>query len=273
MLTLVPTPIGNLDDISLRSIEAFKGAEVLLCEDTRVTKRLLSLLAEKLNIRFPDYRFHSFHSHNETQFIQSLTPDFFDANCLYVSDAGMPGISDPGLSLVQYCQEHTIPYDVLPGANAALTSIVMSGFDTVHFSFYGFLPHKGKERQSALVKALASGQPTIFYESPHRIDKLIDELAQNYPETMVFAIKELTKMHQKYYKAPAKKLAEIFTEINKKGEWVVIVDSVAEGEYDPELLTMLKSLHAPKKDLAKIIAKVTGRPPKICYNELLDEKG
>ncbi len=272
MLTLVPTPIGNLDDISLRSIEALKAADVLLCEDTRVTKRLLSLLEEKLGVTFPNYRFYPFHSHNEKQFLSNLPENLFENNCLYLSDAGMPGISDPGLSLIRYCQQNALSYDVLPGANAALMALVMSGFDTVHFYFHGFLPHKGKERLNDLHDALGKGIPAILYESPHRIEKLVDELAEFYPDTEIFAIKEMTKLHQTAHKATAKELKEIFQTANTKGEWVVVVNAQTSGGYDPELLGMIKELNAPKKELAKILAKMTGRSPKECYNDLLNEK-
>lgn len=271
MLTLVPTPIGNIEDITLRAIETIKQAEVLFCEDTRVTKKLLSLLEKRLETTFPDYTFFSFHSHNEQTLLNGIDPDIFRKNCCYLSDAGMPGISDPGLSLIRYCQQNSIEYDVLPGANAALLSIVMSGFDTKNFLFYGFLPHKGKERQEALSEAVHSGYPTILYESTHRIQKLFDELSHAYPDMEVFALKELTKLHQKSFKGTA---AEVHAELktsNLKGEWVVVLNSVLKQEFDPEIVDLLIASDMPKKEASKLLAKLSGKNAKACYNLLLSK--
>lgn len=269
MLTLVPTPIGNIEDISHRAIEALKKAEVLFCEDTRVTKKLLSLLSERLGFTFPDYQFFSLHSHNEKVLLEKVDPSIFQQNCLYLSDAGMPGISDPGYALIQYCQSHEIPYDVLPGANAALVSVVMSGFDTKHFLFYGFLPHKGKERTTALHTVATSGYPTILYESTHRIQKLFDELAKEYPALEVFAVKELTKLHQTTFRGTAKEVAAQIQSANQKGEWVVVLNAITSEGFDPEIVTLLAQSSMPKKEAAKLLAKLSGGNPKSCYNLLL----
>lgn len=271
MLTLVPTPIGNIEDISLRAIETIKNAEILFCEDTRVTKKLLSLLKERLEITLPDYTFFSFHSHNEHAFLKEIDPTLFEKQCCYLSDAGMPGISDPGLCLIRYCQEHGIDYDVLPGANAALLSIVMSGFDTGHFLFYGFLPHKGKDRSAALNQAAGSGYPTILYESTHRIEKLCKELAESYPEMEVYAVKELTKLHQKAFKGTATEVYEQIKTANLKGEWAVILNSVTTQEFDPEIIDLLSSSNMPKKEAAKLLSRLSGKNSKACYNLLLSK--
>ena len=120
MLTLVPTPIGNLEDISKRAITALLEAELIFCEDTRVTKKLLHLLSQRENLEFKCNDYKSFHSHNEKHVLTTLSPEDFNKNIVYVSDAGMPCVSDPGATLVQYCIENSIEYDVLPGANAVL---------------------------------------------------------------------------------------------------------------------------------------------------------
>ena len=143
MLSLVPTPIGNIGDISLRAIELLSEADTLLCEDTRVTKKLIHILKERYNTVFKENQtFISLHSHNEKEFIKDLEPSFFDKNVVYASDAGMAGISDPGQILVKYAQENNVKYDVLPGANAVLTAFVASGFVETKMLFWGFLPHK-----------------------------------------------------------------------------------------------------------------------------------
>lgn len=269
MLTLVPTPIGNIEDISLRSIETLKKAEVLFCEDTRVSKKLLTLLSERFGIKFPDYKFIPFHSHNEKDILDSIDIEIFDKECVYLSDAGMPGISDPGLMLVRFCQQNNIKYDILPGANAALVSIVMSGFDTKNFLFYGFLPHKGKERQDGLIEVLNSGYPTIIYESTHRILKLFEEIATLSPDIEIFAIKEITKLFQTTFKGSAKELYETIKNANLKGEWVLVINSVVKIEFDPKIITLLKSLDIPKKEASKIISALSGKSPKECYSLLL----
>ena len=150
MLCLVPTPIGNLEDISKRSLQVLQECELIFCEDTRVTKKLLSLLGEKNNLDFSNKEYKSYHSHNEKKVLETLTKETFTKNVVYVSDAGMPCVSDPGATLVDYCIQNDIKYDVLPGANAVLTAYAMSGFTHTTFSFHGFLDHKGKTRASKL---------------------------------------------------------------------------------------------------------------------------
>jgi 16S rRNA (cytidine1402-2'-O)-methyltransferase len=255
--------------MTLRSIEALKQAEVLFCEDTRVSKKLLSLLSQKLGISFPDYRFISFHSHNEKSVLDSIDPSLFEKQCLYLSDAGMPGISDPGYSLIKYCQEHAIAYDVLPGANAALVAVVMSGFDTKNFLFYGFLPHKGKERENGMNEVLHAGCPVILYESTHRIIKLLGDLAAAAPKLELFAIKEISKLHQKSFKGTAEELFETIKNSNIKGEWAVVINSEIKSEFDPKVLELIRSSDMPKKEASRLLAQLTGKSPKECYSLLL----
>jgi len=271
MLTLVPTPIGNIEDITLRAIESLKKAEVLFCEDTRVSKKLLSLLSQKLDINFPDYKFIPLHSHNENALLDSLDIDIFQKNCLYLSDAGMPGISDPGYALIKFCQQNSIEYDVLPGANAALVSAVSSGFDTKNFLFYGFLPHKGKERSDALLEVLGSGYPTIVYESTHRILKLAQEISDFKPEIEVFAIKEITKLHQTTFKGTACEVNNMIKDANLKGEWVVVINSIKKSEFDPKILNLIQTLDISKKEASKLLSALSGKNPKECYSLLLSK--
>lgn len=267
MLSLVPTPIGNISDISLRSLEIFSNAHILLCEDTRVTKKLIHLLKERYELTTCEPKYISLHSHNEAEFIASLTPDFFDQNVVYVSDAGMPGISDPGQMLVRYCIDHAIEYDVVPGANAALTAFVASGFVETKMLFFGFLPHKGNDRASALQEALFNGYTTILYESPKRLDKLLFELSVAVPERQIFLAKELTKKYQRFYRGIA---SELIPQMEKeiRGEWVVVIEgSEARGSSLSE--QDILALDIPKKAASKLIAKITGENPKECYTRLM----
>ena len=269
MLKLIPTPIGNIGDISLRAIEALSEADTLLCEDTRVTKKLIQILKERYDTAFkPEQNFISLHSHNEKEFIQNLTPDFFEQNVIYVSDAGMPGISDPGQALVRYCQDNAIVYDVFPGANALLTAFVASGFVETKMLFWGFLPHKGKDRSASLQGALGSGYTTILYESPHRLEKLMDELSQEEPTRKIFLAKELTKRYQHYYFGTADEIKKKL-DANLRGEWVVVLSASEAQNSSAISQNDILELDLPKKVQAKLISKITGENTKACYERLL----
>jgi 16S rRNA (cytidine1402-2'-O)-methyltransferase len=261
LVTFTPTPIGNLDDISKRALLALKNAEIILCEDTRVAKKLLNLLNIPLNKEFI-----SMHSHNEDKVLLKLDPQTLKTkNVVYISDAGMPGISDPGSKLVKFCQKNNIPYTVLPGSNAALTAFVASGFEG-DFCFYGFLPHKGKERENKLKEILNCPKIAILYESPHRIVKLINELKTLIPENEVFLAKEISKIHETFIKAKAKNIKID----NPKGEWVVVINNPKQNkklelDYD-EIL----NLPIPPKEKSKLLAKISSKSAKEIYKELIN---
>ncbi|MCW9025915.1 MAG: 16S rRNA (cytidine(1402)-2'-O)-methyltransferase [Thiovulaceae bacterium] len=270
MLTLVPTPIGNIGDISLRAIEALSEAEILLCEDTRVTKKLIHILKERYNTNFRENQeFISLHSHNEKSFVEKLEASFFEQNIIYVSDAGMAGVSDPGQLLVRYCIDNDIPYDVLPGANAVLTAFVASGFVETQMLFWGFLPHKGKDRSGSLNGALGSGYTTIVYESPHRLEKLLNELIEADEEREIFLAKELTKKYQRYVSGNARECLKKL-DGNFKGEWVVVIKASVSENVSAITQKDILSLDIPKKQQAKLISKITGENTKACYQRLLE---
>lgn len=269
MLRLIPTPIGNIGDISLRTIEALRDANTLLCEDTRVTKKLIHILKERYNTDFNENQeFISLHSHNEQSFVEKLEPSFFEQNIVYVSDAGMPGISDPGQVLVRYCIDNSVEYDVFPGANALLTAFVASGFVETKMLFYGFLDHKGDSRSVGLQEALHNGFTTILYESPHRLEKLLLEIKNEESSREIFLAKELTKKYQRYVHGTAEEVLQKL-DGNFRGEWVVVLcasklhTSSAISEKD------ILALDLPKKVQAKLICKITGENTKECYHRLL----
>jgi 16S rRNA (cytidine1402-2'-O)-methyltransferase len=270
MLTLVPTPIGNIADTSLRTLDVFSQADVILCEDTRVTKKLLMLLSERYGLHVKDPRFISLHSHNEKSFIEKLEPSFFDDHVIYASDAGMPGISDPGQALVRYCIDHQLDYDVLPGANAVLTAFVASGFVSTQMLFFGFLPHKGSDRSAALERALFNGFTTVLYESPHRLMKLLEALHVNVPKRQIFLAKELSKKYQHYFHGTPEMLIKML-DSGIKGEWVVVIEA---GEVHNSSISEADILAAelPKKTASKLIAKITGENPKACYQRLINSE-
>ena len=257
MLQLVPTPIGNIGDMSLRAIDALKDADILLCEDTRVTKKLIHIIKERYNIVFKENQeFISLHSHNEKSFTEKLEPSFFESNIVYVSDAGMPGVSDPGQVLVRYCIDNEIEYDILPGANALLTAFVASGFVETQMLFFGFLDHKGTSRAEGLQKALHNGFTTILYESPHRLDKLLLEIEKEEPQRELFLAKELTKKYQRYVHGNA---GEVLKKLdgNYRGEWVVVIKAGETQSASAVSQNDILALDLPKKVQAKLICKIT----------------
>ena len=270
MLTFIPTPIGNPQDITIRALKEFEKATLFLCEDTRETKRLLRILEERFELNYPEVEFLSFHEHNGEARLLEVSERLNNEQVVYVSDAGMPVISDPGQILVKYCQDHHIKYDILPGGTAVTTAYAASGFKEGNFLFYAFLPQKGSERASALVELMNKPENVVLYEAPHRIEKLITEIVQIDEQREVFFSKELTKKFQNYYRGSAKEILEQFREgsINPKGEWVVVIGkkpAKAKALYVDDIL----NFDLQPKVKAKLLAKLTEKSVKEWYNELI----
>lgn len=245
---------------------------MILCEDTRVAKKLLMLLARKYTVDFEKKRYIALHEHNQQAFLQKITPDFFTQDVVYISDAGMPAISDPGAALVAYAKEHRISYTVLPGPNAAITAYAASGMSETKFCFFGFLPHKGKERQMTLQNVLEQESNVILYEAPHRLLKLLQEIAAIDPDRELFLAKELTKMYERYYWGRAKELKEQLQNESIKGEWVVVIKKSVSSRIHLTLsLDDIVNLSLPKKDKAKLLAKITKKSVKEWYEKLTRE--
>ncbi|CAA6807253.1 MAG: rRNA small subunit methyltransferase I [uncultured Sulfurovum sp.] len=272
MLTFIPTPIGNPQDITIRALRTFEKVTLFLCEDTRETKRLLRILEERFDFTYPsdEVEFLSFHEHNGTERLKEIASRLEQEEVAYVSDAGMPVISDPGQLLVAYCQENEIPYDVLPGGTAVTTAYAASGFKEGEFTFCAFLPQKGSQRTSALIAMMNSTTNVVLYEAPHRIEKLISEIVNIDEEREVFFSKELSKKFQNYYRGSAKSILEQFenSSINSKGEWVVVIagkKEKANALYVDDLLV----LDLQPKVKAKLLAKLTDKSVKEWYAELI----
>ena len=217
MLYLVPTPIGNLDDITYRAIKILGSVDYILAEDTRTAQSLLQHYGLTKDIR-------SYHDHNEHGRLPSILDDLSSGkNIALVSEAGMPGISDPGFLLVRACREALIDVCALPGATAFVPALVASGLPADKFFFQGFLPQK-KGRQTQL-KWLATLPCTIIiYEAPHRVEKLLTECINTFgEERLACFVKEISKMFEKYICGT---LAEIKVKLESEkilGEWVVII--------------------------------------------------
>jgi len=267
MITFIPTPIGNPQDITIRAMKLFEKATIFLCEDTRQTKRLLRLLEERFNMSYPEADFYSFNEHNGQERLDALGKSFADVEVVYVSDAGMPVISDPGQLLVAYCQNNALNYDVLPGASAVTTAYAASGFKEGKFLFYAFLPHKGKERASALADAMNNGYNTVLYESPHRLEKLLDEIEALDEDRELFLAKEISKKYQNYYRGTVKALNAKFKELTIRGEWVVIIKAKSQTEKSFSF-SEVKQLDIPPKLKAKLLSQLSDKSVKEWYSEL-----
>ncbi|MEM1085929.1 MAG: 16S rRNA (cytidine(1402)-2'-O)-methyltransferase [Verrucomicrobiota bacterium] len=215
---LVPTPIGNRDDITLRAIEVLKGADRIACEDTRHSGPLLAHLGIEGKALV------SLHEHNETRRV----PELIDAaesgeTIAVISDAGMPGISDPGYRLVQACLERDIGFEVLPGPSSVLTALIGSGFPCHAFHFHGFLSVKKGKRLAAMEAALEAEGTSIFFESPHRLASTLELLAEAHPDARVCVARELTKKFETYHRGSAAELSKHFSTHKPKGEIVLLV--------------------------------------------------
>ena len=218
ILNIVPTPIGNLEDITFRSIDTLKKSDYILCEDTRVSKKLLS----KYNIDVPLI---SFHSYNEHKTVQKHIDQILNGKRIsLISDAGTPSISDPGFLIVMESINNDIEINCLPGPTALIPAIVNSGLSSDRFVFEGFLPAK-KGRNKRLNNLLNENRSIIIYESPKKILKLLNELIDLFGEQRKASIsREISKIYQENIRGTLKELLEKFDNKNIKGEFVIVID-------------------------------------------------
>ncbi|EOX1263735.1 16S rRNA (cytidine(1402)-2'-O)-methyltransferase [Campylobacter upsaliensis] len=270
MLYFIPTPIGNLGDISLRSLELLSACEIVFCEDTRVCKHLITLLNERFKTCIEPQKILSLHTHNEKKVLEKLDLKLFEKNVAYLSDAGMPGISDPGFALVQFALKHKLSYEVLPGANAVLVALVSSNLCEKEFIFLGFLTNKGKQRQKEIENLLLNPYPTIIYEAPTRILALVQTIAKLEPKRELFAMKEISKKFQTSFRSRAEKLVEELKDTNLNGEWVLIVAKSSQNFSSNSLCESdILALDLPLKIKSKLLAKMSGKNSKELYQKLL----
>ncbi|EDP6917702.1 16S rRNA (cytidine(1402)-2'-O)-methyltransferase [Campylobacter upsaliensis] len=270
MLYFIPTPIGNLGDISLRSLELLSACEIVFCEDTRVCKHLITLLNERFKTCIKPQKILSLHTHNEKEMFEKLDLKLFEKNVAYLSDAGMPGISDPGFALVQFALKHKLSYEVLPGANAALVALVSSNLCEKEFIFLGFLANKGKQRQKEIENLLLNPYPTIIYEAPTRILALVQTIAKLEPKRELFAMKEISKKFQTSFRSRAEKLVEELKGANLNGEWVLVVAKSSQNFSSNSLCESdILELDLPLKIKSKLLAKMSGKNSKELYQKLL----
>ena len=216
-LILIPTPIGNLEDITLRAIRILGSAQVIFAEDTRVTKRLLS----HLNISNTVV---SFHSQNEHRLLDRVIDKIQEVEtAVLVSDAGTPGISDPGFLLVRACIEAGISVECLPGPSAFVPALVASGLPCDKFVFEGFLPHK-KGRQTRLTILSKESRTIVLYESPHRLIKCLGQIVEYFgADRKICVCREITKFYEEFARGTAQEVLLHFQQKEVKGEIVIII--------------------------------------------------
>lgn len=216
-LYLVPTPIGNLEDITLRAITILKSVDVVLAEDTRTSGHLL----KHLGISKP---LQSYHIHNEHQTVQRIVARLLKGETMaLISDAGTPAVSDPGFLLVRECIKNGIDIECLPGPTAFVPALVNSGLPSDRFTFEGFLPHK-KGRQTRLIQLKEEERTMIFYESPHRLLKSLEQFAEYFgADRQASVSRELTKMFEETVRGTLTEIIAYFAEKTIKGEIVIVV--------------------------------------------------
>jgi len=274
-LYLVATPIGNLEDITLRALRVLKQCDLIACEDTRQTQKLLNHFGiEKPTI--------SYHEHNEASRAAELVERLAaGVRIAMVSDAGTPGISDPGFRVIALAIEGGIPVVPVPGAAAFVTALAASGLPLHPVSFRGFLPPKSGARRKALEKVRQSAQTQVFYEAPHRIREALEDVAVVLgPNRRVVVARELTKIHEEFLRGTAAELLEIATNRGElKGEIVLLIGPANEGEMPPVSVSVHERVHQLMRDekldekaALKRVAKERGISKSEAYRELQTRK-
>ncbi len=265
LLYLVATPIGNLQEASPRTIEVLSSVDLIACEDTRVTGKLLSLLGIKKDLI-------SLREHNEVSVSHDLIEKIKNGTKVaYVSDAGYPCISDPGSKLVKICLENEINITSISGPNAALNALVASGLCEDHFYFHGFLNAKESVRLEELRELAYRKETLIFYEAPHRIKKTLEALYEIFGDRKACLARELTKKHEEFIRCGLKAMSEIDPE-TLKGEMVIVVEG-STGEVKPvisntDIVNMVKSMvdsGMSTKDAIKKVSEMTKINKNIVY--------
>ncbi len=217
ILRIVATPIGNLEDISLRALKTLAEADIVAAEDTRHSLRLLS--RHGIHARLVSY-----HRHNEARRTAALIEDLKGgASVALITDAGMPGISDPGQRLLQACLAEGIPHEVIPGPSAVITALVGSGLPSERFFFGAFLPTKKGQRGKELSSALQRRETSVYFESPHRILSTLEILEELDPARLICLAREMTKKFEEFARGSVKEIRARFLERAPKGEFTLVI--------------------------------------------------
>tara|TARA_B100000768_G_C11201182_1_gene341850 strand:+ start:156 stop:971 length:816 start_codon:yes stop_codon:yes gene_type:complete len=271
MLNLISTPIGNLNDISLRAIDVLKNSDYIYAEDTRNTNRLLKFI----NV---DTKSQALHEHNEIEVSKHIVELLKDKNIniSLVSDAGTPAISDPGYLLVQECIKNDIKFTLLPGPSSVINALVLSGLPTSSFCFLGFVPRKSAHKKNFFNALKYEKNTIILFESAKRIEKTLEHLNEYYSKTKKISLcREMTKIYEDIQRGTISNILEKIKkdEIILKGEFVIVIE--ANSSLQPKFILDKKISEAflkimPAKDAAKLISLITKENKREIYKQLLD---
>jgi 16S rRNA (cytidine1402-2'-O)-methyltransferase len=262
-LIVCPTPIGNLEDVTLRVLSALRDADVIACEDTRRTRVLLERYGVSASLV-------SYHEHNERERSAELVERMSSGTVVaLVSDAGMPLVSDPGYVLVRQCVASGLEVEVLPGPSAALAALVASALPSDAWRFAGFLPRK----RTALLEVLSSPETVVAFESPKRVGATLATLAEADPDRPVALCRELTKVHEEVVRGTAAELAERYATVPPRGEVVLVVGGAPPREgVDPRAIEAVRRLveaGAKPRPAASVVAELTGAPANALYRAVV----
>ncbi len=273
MLYLVGTPIGNMQDLSPRAAEVLSGVDLVACEDTRRTGLLLSHFGISAKLM-------SYHEHNKASAGSKIISRLKEGqNVALVSDAGMPSISDPGEDLVKLCIEENIDVTTVPGPVAGISALVLSGMDTRHYYFEGFLPVETKERKERLSVVSEMPVTTILYEAPHRLLKTLKDLSDvGLSERRISTCRELTKKYEEVVRGTVGEVIAHFNEVPPKGEFVLVLEGRPKNETKTVLspeerknrIINLESQGMSTKEIAKTLSLEWGESKKALYAEVLE---
>lgn len=272
-LYLISTPIGNLEDITLRALRTLKSVDLLLCEDKRTSSKLLNHYGIKVPLL-------AYHDHNSDRLGPTLIEKIQNGNAIgLISDAGTPLISDPGFQIVQLCIENNLYITSLPGPCAFITALTISGLPVHNFHFGGFLPSKSGERRSTLEAVKSLHSTVIFYESPHRILKTLTDIKIIFNDRQVVLCRELTKYYEERLSGSAAELQEQLAKRDAiKGEFVLLIKGADETDFkisedDLQLqIQKLLKLNLPVKEIRDRLSAETSRSKKEIYQLILSMK-
>ena len=275
-LYIVGTPIGNLDDITIRAVNTLRNVDVILAEDTRQTLKLLNYFEISKHMI-------SYHRHNEDDKIEKIVEILNSGkNLALVSDAGMPIISDPGQNLVKYLVKNNYDIEVVPGVTALITAIVKSGLDSTRFTFEGFLSVNKKQRKERLKSLVNETRTMIFYEAPHKILSTLKDMYEYFGNREICIARELTKIHEEYRYTNFKDAIINIEENGIKGEIVLVISGASEDKINEEKNKEIEQINSlelvkeymkngdTKKDAIKKVAKLKGVNKDVVYKECLD---
>lgn len=268
-LYVVGTPIGNMEDITIRALNTLESVDFIAAEDTRVTLKLLNRYEIKKTLV-------SYHEHSSGSCTDGIIKRLLDGqSCAVVTDAGMPCISDPGEPLIKMCYQHDIPVKVVPGPSAVVSALAVSGLNTSRFSFEGFLSVTRKQRKEHLEQVRNKPETLIFYEAPHKLKATLSDMLEYFGDRKISLCRELTKVYEEVLRMTISEAVEYYSEKNPKGEYVLVIEGAKEIKSEnisiEKAVDMVKNLIADGEkpsDACKSVAKETGFRKSELYSQL-----